>query len=62
MTKHEEFVSDMRAKAKAAGRSLGPQAEAATRRPPTYCELSVQSQWDVDKKLGILDWSGSPYE
>jgi hypothetical protein len=33
-------------------------ALSATSRPANYCELSPQSQWDVDKRLGILDWSG----
>ncbi len=58
MTQHEKFVASMRRKAKEAGRPLGPHAEAATRRPASYCELSTQSQWDIDKRLGILDWDG----
>lgn len=58
MTKHEKFVASMRAKAEAAGKPLGPNAQAAIRRPASYCELSPQGQWDVDKGLGILDWDG----
>ncbi len=57
-TVHDRFIEGLRAKAKKAGRSLGPQAQAATRRPSNYCELSAQGQWDVDKSLGILDWDG----
>jgi hypothetical protein len=58
MTRHEKFIAEIRKKAKAAHGSLGPQAQRATERPANYCELSAQSQWDVDKGLGILDWDG----
>jgi len=58
LTRHEKFVESMHAKAREAGKPLGPHAQAATRRPANYCELSPQSQWDVDKGLGILDWDG----
>jgi hypothetical protein len=58
MTRHEKFIHGLRAKAKKARQSLGPQAEAATHRPKDYCEMSPQAQWDVDKRLGILDWDG----
>lgn len=54
----DEYIDTLREKAKKAGKSLGPQAQAATRRPSNYAELSAQSQWDVDKRLGILDWDG----
>ncbi len=40
--------------------SLGPLAEAAQRRPFDYNSLSGQDQWDIDKRLGILDWNGEP--
>jgi hypothetical protein len=58
MTAQEKYIAELRAKAKKAGKPLGPQAEAATRRPANYAELGPQSQWDVDKNLGILDWDG----
>jgi hypothetical protein len=58
-TAQEKYVAEMRASAKKAGRSLGPLAQAATRRPANYSELSSRSQWDIDKTLGILDWDGS---
>ena len=38
----------------------GPQATAAERRPTNFGALSAQEQWDIDKRLGILDWDGSP--
>lgn len=58
MTRHEKFIAHLEAKAKKAGEKLGPQAQAASRRPTNYCELSAQTQWDIDKGLGILDWDG----
>lgn len=27
-------------------------------RPSNYFDLSGRQQWDIDKKLGILDWYG----
>lgn len=41
---------------------LGPLATAALRRPEGYWGLSGAEQWDIDKRLGILDWSGDPNE
>jgi hypothetical protein len=38
----------------------GPQAIAAQQRPPNYWRLSEAEQWDIDKRLGILDWDGDP--
>lgn len=32
--------------------------EASFGRPTNYFELSAESQWDIDKSLGILDWAG----
>jgi len=32
--------------------------EASFKRPENYFSLSSQEQWDIDKKLGILDWEG----
>jgi len=58
MTTHEEFIASLRAKAKAAGQPLGPQAQAATQRPANFCELGEESRWAIDKRLGILDWDG----
>jgi len=31
----------------------------AAYRPDNFKELSPEDQWDVDKKLGILDWDGA---
>lgn len=58
MTTHDKFIAELRAKAEQAGQSLGPQARAATQRPSNYCELGPESQWNIDKGLGILDWDG----
>jgi hypothetical protein len=33
--------------------------EKSFQRPKNYFELSPQSQWDIDKSLGILDWEGT---
>lgn len=30
----------------------------AKKRPADYASLSSQDQWEIDKKLGILDWTG----
>jgi len=38
--------------------TLGPQATLALRRPSNYFELPGEEQWNIDKALGILDWSG----
>jgi len=27
-------------------------------RPSNYFKLSSREQWDIDKRLGILDWEG----
>lgn len=35
-------------------------ARAAEQRPENFKELDPQTQWDIDKALGILDWDGSP--
>ena len=29
------------------------------KRPKNYKDLSPREQWEIDKKLGILDWDGS---
>jgi hypothetical protein len=36
----------------------GPLATAAERRPSNFLSLPMQERWDIDKSLGILDWSG----
>jgi hypothetical protein len=38
----------------------GPLARAAEHRPENFLKLSMQERWDIDKKLGILDWDGDP--
>lgn len=32
--------------------------EQAMQRPSNFHELSSQERWDIDKRLGILDWDG----
>ena len=38
----------------------GPLARAAELRPANFKSLSAEQQWAIDKRLGILDWDGSP--
>jgi hypothetical protein len=38
----------------------GPLATAAEGRPENWRTLSAEEQWDIDKRLGILDWDGRP--
>lgn len=33
-------------------------SERAKLRPPNFAELPSSEQWDIDRKLGILDWDG----
>lgn len=40
--------------------SLGRQALKAQERPFNYADAGSESQWAMDKKLGILDWDGDP--
>lgn len=30
----------------------------ALKRPKNFLRLSSREQWDIDKKLGLLDWDG----
>lgn len=30
----------------------------ALKRPVNYYDLGLDLQWEIDKKLGILDWEG----
>lgn len=32
--------------------------EESFKRPKNYFKLSPETQWDIDKSLGILDWEG----
>lgn len=32
--------------------------EKSFQRPSNYFKLSAESQWAIDKELGILDWNG----
>lgn len=34
------------------------QFEKSFERPSNYFELSPESQWRIDARLGILDWNG----
>lgn len=33
--------------------------EKSFERPRNFFELSNEEQWEIDKKLGILDWRGN---
>lgn len=33
--------------------------EKSFQRPKNYFKLSPERQWEIDKKLGILDWMGN---
>lgn len=33
--------------------------EKSFQRPKNFFTLSIQEQWDIDEKLGILDWEGT---
>lgn len=39
--------------------SLGSLARKALERPTNYASLDATTQWEIDKRLGILDWSGA---
>jgi hypothetical protein len=32
--------------------------EKSLERPSNFRKLSSEEQWDIDKRLGILDWQG----
>jgi len=32
--------------------------EASFKRPPDYFQLHPEVQWNIDSRLGILDWKG----
>jgi hypothetical protein len=32
--------------------------EKSFQRPKDYFKLSARQQWDIDSRLGILDWNG----
>jgi len=36
--------------------------EQALKRPNNYNDLSPESQWQIDKQLGILDWEPTEEE
>lgn len=36
--------------------------EQALKRPADYNGLSLEAQWAIDKRLGILDWDPTPEE
>lgn len=38
---------------------LTSRAKLALQRPVNYEELEFRDQWEIDKRLGILDWDGS---
>lgn len=33
--------------------------EKSFQRPKNYFKLSAAEQWEIDKRLGILDWEGT---
>lgn len=32
--------------------------EESFKRPKNYFKLNAEEQWEIDKRLGILDWEG----
>jgi hypothetical protein len=40
------------------GYSLDPADKARLIRPSNFDKLPPKEQWEIDKKLGILDWNG----
>lgn len=59
MTNHEKFIAKLEKEAKKHEASLGPLASQAKKRPADYLKLSAETQWAIDKSLGILDWDGT---
>lgn len=47
--KHREFDGE-----------FGAQCILAQERPANFFELNAEEQWNIDKRLGILDWNGEP--
>ena len=41
---------------------LSHEAKMALKRPKNYVKLSAREQWEIDKRLGILDWNPSKEE
>ena len=41
------------------GMDYRPPAVRAKMRPANYLELEPREQWEIDKRLGILDWDGT---
>lgn len=39
--------------------TIGPMATKARERPAGYHRLTSLQQWEIDQRLGILDWNGS---
>lgn len=44
------------------GEVIGPLTRKAQMRPLDFYKLAPETQWAIDKNLGILDWSGNPTE
>lgn len=49
--KHQEFEGE-----------FGHQTIVSRERPMGFFRMDAESQWAIDKRLGILDWSGKPNE
>ena len=47
---------------KKARMALSPEYFQALKRPENYNQLPAREQWDIDKKLGLLDWEGPTKE
>ncbi len=39
---------------------LGEQCRLAQQRPSNFLKLDADTRWEIDKRLGILDWNGEP--
>jgi len=58
LTPQQKYIARLEAEAKKAGGSLGHLASAAKMRPDDFFSLNPETQWAIDKSLGILDWNG----
>jgi hypothetical protein len=41
---------------------MSDNVDRALKRPAEYSQLSPDRQWEIDKKLGILDWDPTAEE
>ena len=59
-TRHKkDCESKTRGVCTCSGKPLSADAQRALKRPDNFFELSGETQWAIDKSLGILDWDGT---